>query len=320
MPIRFKLVGSLQFNVDQFEIRPGGSHCDVAIVAMDGNNRFIKVIGGKKGKFTEEGAKLMASDIVAYEQELITVGIPVPCDTEIRILFDDEKDDYKILHIAPYLGHDADYWLTKDLTTMREATESLVDVVRCALAQTITGTELRVGFDPKPANFARSRAGAKFCYIDTMPPRFRKGKRVLAEYPEPTTESGKELAYFRFFDQRGVLQVLFVQLCRIRPFQRPFFFKQIARLAEEFEVSDYFLDSPAAIFARDNPRRRLTIVDRLEAKDLYWLRDCACHLTWEHKMTAIQLEEFFLITHFKDGLPSSSLQEAKEALVQVIKS
>lgn len=320
MAFRFRLVDQLKLEADSIEIRPGGAHCDVAIVTRDTTNHFIKVIGGKKGRMTKAEAETIAADINTYQEKLDSIGVPVPLESELQILFDDEENDYKILHIAPYVGHDADFWLRKDIRVVKDTLDYLVEPVRCVISQTIHGTELNVGFDPKPANFARLRSGARFWYVDMMPPRFRDGNKVLTEYPEPNTASGKRLAYFRFFDQRGVLHVLFVHLCRIRPLQRPFFFKTVIKLAEEVGVANYFLESPAAEFAREKTGRRMAIVHGLESKDLYWLRDIACHLAWEHKLTPAELEQFFLTTHFNDGLPANALEVTKMVLSKAIKS
>lgn len=315
--MEFKFVEMFSVRTDEIEIRPGGSHCDVAIITKDGSNRFIKVIGGKKGHMTRDEAENMATNIEMYNQVLHDVGVPVAQSCEVRFLYDEDEGDYKILHIAPYLGHDAEYWLRQKREVMRETVAHLIEPVRSILSHTLRGTEVSVGFDPKPANFARIRGGTRFSFIDTMPPRFRKGRQTLVEYPEPKSPVGKSLAYFRFFDQRGILHVLFVQLCRLRPLQRPFFFKKIAEVARDFNVEQYFLESPAARFARSNPKHRLQIIEQLEASDMYWLRDIACHLCWENLLNQRALDEFFRLTHFNDGLPDQTVEAAQKKLIEI---
>ncbi|MBI3495155.1 hypothetical protein HY065_00850, partial [Candidatus Berkelbacteria bacterium] len=173
MPTTIKHVEELRLDAEKIEIFPGGSHCSIAMHVKDGSDTFIKIIGGKKCKMTKIEAEQIAINIETYQKLLVNLGVPVAECLKMRILHDQEDDDYRIVHIARFMGNNAEYWFEQDCFD-GEVVDRLIKLLHIVLANILSGTEIVVGYDPKPQNCARFKSHTRFVVVDTMPPRFRK--------------------------------------------------------------------------------------------------------------------------------------------------
>lgn len=304
------------------EMLPAGYHSSVLLVGGNDNRRVIKIIS--KPELTEMViAQQLADDIQAYAQELQEKELVSPL-IEIDLLGNGGLVD--IVISSPFCGPDASRIMkSAPQARCQEIASKILDLLRCLFRHSLIpgGFELQTGIDPKPDNFTVDDFGV-MNYIDLMPPRYRRDGVALLEFPEPFSAKGRQLAYFRHYDMRGILTVLQTQLCRVRPTLRPEFQKLIRQFIKEFRgngLSDYFNYLPSFQFCRASQSERFQIVDSLHQDDIYSMRDIVCQLVSEQpdQYGEIEIEKVFHLSHFfTDAPPADKICLIKLILKEMI--
>lgn len=201
------------------------------LLINEGGKQFVeKVIGLADGDvFTEQVARQLAHDITAYHQELTKLGVNVPSTLDVSIRQHDALRWVVVEH-AEYRGIDIEELiLSADADTCVTLTKGILDnVAKLFSASDLSLYDAGSTLDPKPVNWTWDKTHG-VSYVDFVPPRFREPNDILLEYPRGAALSAKDwqFLYSRYFDRRGLVHILFVQLCRIRPELRVNFFNAI---------------------------------------------------------------------------------------------
>lgn len=299
-----------------------GSHAIVSRVQVDGESYMVKEI--RKDFADEKQVIALGADMVAYAEQLNAVGVPAPVPLEICPIWYD--DVLYLTTIDPDVGNDVEMQLLNgDEGCCLHIVRDMLEIVGGLFRRTANARslELEVGIDPKPANFASSRSRQMF-YVDLMPPRFRKNGRPIVEYPEPKSRQGYELAYYRHYDQRGLLEVLQTQLCRLRPACRREFVGAIREFAQAFSLDlvDHLDIFPGTRFsATTSCRRRGEIIEGLPDDAMYAVRDIACQLAFEQpEICGVDtLQTIFDLSHFHADTPDrKQMDQAKRMLLEMV--
>ncbi|MDD5110329.1 MAG: hypothetical protein PHI63_03890 [Patescibacteria group bacterium] len=300
-----------------------GSHAIVYRTKVGGDSFVVKEI--RKDFADEEQVRLLGADMVAYAEQLNAAGVPAPVPLETCPIRYEDDDALYLVTIDPDVGDDVETHIREGeegncLRIVRDMLEIVGELFR---QTTPTGTsELVIGIDPKPANFVRDHSRA-MSYVDLMPPRFRKLGRPIVEYPEPKSRRGFDLAYFRHYDQRGLLEVLRTQLCRLRPSCRREFVGAIQEFAGAFgpRLTDHLREFPGTLFSTAATRRREEIVVGLPDDAMYPVRDIACQLAFEHpdRCSDETLQTIFDLSHFHADTPDPDrMNKAKRMLLEIV--
>ena len=302
---------------------PDGYHSEVSSITdqSDGRRKVLKVIGGKmRTPMTAAQAAELCSDIIAYRNKLEQAGIRIPPLDGISILENRELGGYEVIEVSGFRGRSLEQEVRASDDEQAVALFcEIVHAIRPVLAERVGIHDLKVGIDPKPANFTRDEGGALW-YVDTMPPRHRKRGIPIIECTPPKTEMAYKVGYFRHFTVHGVLTVLLTQVSRLHPRSHAKIKEAAVGFAREF-----FPDSVPQLNDSTVHRivhgRELEILQGMSAMDMYTLREIACQLAGQRpELTKGWLEELYGHTHFdiEEGVPEGSLRQAKQMLHEAL--
>ncbi len=303
--------------VGTMRVVAGGSHTEV--IVDDG--KVIKIIAGKKKTMREQAdADVLVAAMSGYRAALVGVGVLVPEILATNIQRNRDTGNYEIVMSCANAGRD----LGDECNTADKAVavaQDILRVIKQLLSITVPGQphDVLVGIDPKPANFCRTPAGV-VSFVDLMPPRFRLPSAVMIEYPEPTTALGQRLAYWRHFEQEGILVVLLSQLSRLCPLARESFVDLIMGSAAELGVTDGVLQHGAINFHAKPRDEKLQLIHELKSSDLYRGRNMACELVRGNSgFGKTGLDRIFIETHFdiNDGFSDHQLMRLKIQLTRL---
>ncbi|MDD2807306.1 MAG: hypothetical protein PHW95_02175 [Patescibacteria group bacterium] len=294
---RLKLTGRV-------ELLPSGFYSSVVLVVENGHKKVVKLI--RKPELNEQAiAQQLGDDIVAYGAELLRRGVRSP-QVKVRLL-GDVGEGWDVVVEAPFQGTDVAHLLLEaDESDSVRLTRGMLGMISALFDYPLeSGFELQIGIDPKPDNFTVSETG-EMHYIDLMPPRYRRDGVPIVEFPEPTTDIGKKVAYYRYYDMRGILTVLRSQLCRNRFDLRPLFRRLIAEFAAQYPgLGRHMGLSVGEVFVDANLSGRLAIIEALAGDDMYAMRDIVTQLAFENPLYRHPcIDKVFHLSHFYQEAPS----------------
>ena len=316
-------------------------HC---LLSADGQGKpesVYKVIGALKGGFQIEIARCLAKDILCY-YPLLRGGIAVSNIDEVILL--EERDEAEIVIKSPFKGADCESLIRKtdDNDEIKQLVKRMLDLLapllnkrcendnapiglglntggfECVMNRMICSHQVFVGIDSKTANFCQSNG--ELCFVDFFPPRYRKTDSVIVEIPEPKTQLGYRLGYWKHFTVCGILHVFFSQLCRIRPDLREEFENIILGYFSVFPcVKSYFENScwkkVRDLLNKENYPAVIEIIDSMFGADIYQMREIAAELAYAKLMSKEDFEYFYRKSHFEDTLPEKQIAALKFLLI-----
>lgn len=288
----------------------------VRVVQLDDGTSFVLK------KITRDRCDVdqLALDIDTYHSELNALGVRVP---EKVSLF--ESKEGELFELSPLYGETLEEALAVvDNEATRQLVEQMLyDVVGPVFAgpRTKSGA-VRTGLDVVLSNFVRGVDG-RIRYIDLCPPKITKNERHLLEVLDSTDRAVEDVGIFRHFRIDGLSLVLLVQLCRTRPDRRPLF-KQVLKdflLKRELqEVIEFLEVSPGFTLPDDLSSDFLRkVVNELGFREIYFLRDLACELTYRNLMSKEDLNHFFELSHFKnEPIPEEKIVALKAMIIAAV--
>ena len=147
-------------------------------------------------------------------------------------------------------------------------------------------------FPPKPVTLALARLGADDDGTFTL------------EWPQPEDPSVYQIGVYRHFHPLGLLRVLFLHLCRVRPDRYDLFRRLVLTFAEEARISG----DPIPEIERES-------VGDMSFDRVYDLRLLACQLAAEGCISQGTLDGVFDRTHFQtDPIAPEHFLEACDLL------
>lgn len=310
-----QLLERLQLSAREIEILPSGYHTQVTLILHNGTHSVVKIIS--KPAFANPAvADELASDIRAYHLLLKRAGVRVPEISRFEILTSSSGSGRDLVLIVPFEGHDAERRLLSGGLTMSEVLDGILSAFHPVLSGHRNCVLVELGLDPKPANFV-SHNGNHFSYIDWMPPRYLKNGVALVECEEPKSEAGRELAFFRSYDVRGILLVLQSQLSKLSPAARGQIKARILDYARGLDAAafEYLGNLPSEVVFRTGRSEALEVINGLGSRQLYELRGIACELVCRGLADEAFMAEVFHLTHFYDDLPDTALFQRAQSLV-----
>ncbi len=281
-------------------------------------------IAGYKSSLTIKTANTLWKDSEGYRKELAKIGVKVP---GIKIEIEPESTSGKVylIETAPHVGASIHQLLsrteTPDPETLKAVDSCLKDCFEPLFRSVSPGEDLRIGIDAVCRNFCIQEEG--IYYVDFLPAKLYKAGKYMLEYPEPTDPNAISLGYYRHYTREGILHAFLVSLEHIRPEMRKLFLDIIESFLKDLgekTVLYRFQHFPARRI-KDIPKSESEeMIESLEFRDLYDLRDIACALVaGNQKYGREELDYFFDLTHFQSKpLPKESIEKAKNILIKML--
>ncbi|TAL19586.1 hypothetical protein EPN90_03050 [Patescibacteria group bacterium] len=323
----------------------GGVNSEIRYVRLPSGLLTVTArYGAKKKGFLRAEANTWSEDIVAYQEELLRRGVPLPPIEGIIIEFDQASQKAVIAKTSPWTGHDVSHLIQH--TPLGNDDKILGGIVgqMCAIlvmvcAERHRGYETEIGIDSRCSNFTIDASG-KMWFVDLFPPRYRKAGAPLLEWPTPLTEEGRGLGLFKHYDARGITLTTIAQLSRVLPAQKSFFEERVLDgLAPAFspaELAAMRMELSRAPWrqlrdllgaTQDTSGRKDAVEAIFACRDavvfgvpygVYGLREAALELAAAGRFSAPALEEFFRDSHFEDSLPSSVIDDLTHRLRRAV--
>ena len=197
----------------------GGFYSLVKLVLHHEETLVCKIIGCKQQRFSYRVAHELVENLDQYHAYLQESNINLPKILDVRVLEAHHlSGQYLVAQLSQYVGENTAYIIQNAAPqeTLQCLQQILSDVlIPFFMTHAMTSGDLAVGIDPKPANFTRN--GHKMFYVDLMPPLIRKNGIPLSDYPAPETNFAKDRSYYRYYTITGVIHMLYLQTCRLRP-------------------------------------------------------------------------------------------------------
>ncbi len=293
-----------------------------------GRQIVVKTIGqADKDILNEKMARQLVEDIKYYYNILKSNNVNVPEQISVEVI-DHNNGRWGIVEKALFSGIDLEKLLIKGTEgdCIRLVEGILPNLGRIFLLRDLDSYDVEVTVDPKPANWVCDSSGTVY-YVDLIPPRFRKNDDVLLEFPRaaPLSEADWKFLYRRYFDRRGIIHILFVQLCRLRPELRPVFNSLIVNFLAEIGdhlVLEFFNSLPAQRLATliesgvSSSEAINEIIDTIGLESADDIRDVALQLL-QKKSTF--LAEIFNLSHvdMSGRLEPENVEKLKKLLVRL---
>ncbi|MBU1038856.1 hypothetical protein KKC17_01285 [Patescibacteria group bacterium] len=294
-----------------------------------GRQIVVKTIGqADKDILNKEMAEQLVKDIKYYHSILKNNGVAVPEQISVEMINHD-NGRWGIVEKSLFSGIDLEKLLLKGTENdcVRLVKGILMNLNKIFLLRNLDSYDIEVTVDPKPANWVCDFSGVVY-YVDLIPPRFRNGRgEILLEFPRatPLAEDDWKFLYRRYFDRRGIIHILFVQLCRLRPELRPIFSNLIIDFLTDLEdvlVLEFFNSLPAQrlaviIESGISPGEAINeIIDTIGLESADNIRDIALQLL-QKKSTF--LAEIFNLSHvdMSGRLHSENVEKLKKLLVKL---
>lgn len=259
----------------------------------------------------------MCEKIHDYQQMLRTLGVPTPHPiTTHETVMDGRRF---LLETSPFTGQSVHelILLASPAEVIALSHEMIDNALSLIFSQNLRADgNLKCGADMLPRNFTKDEKG--MCYVDLWPPKLWLNGEPTLEYPEPLEPRVVELGVFRHFTIKGISQVFLVQLCRVRPELR----REFQALADGFlekmgfqEQLTWMRQRPALLLQNGEILER--VLEPLDYLRIYDLREVACELAFQRKITSYQLEWVFKVSHFQDNpLPEEIIEIIKKELLR----
>lgn len=158
---------------------------------------------------TSDQRQAYAERLLAYQQRLLALGVPVPppANTLAGVADESFQPGAAAVVVYEHAGETADSILLQlsDRESASAAVRGLLRAIRPVLLQRRDELGLvPTGIDVQPKNFARR--GQQLCYIDFTPPRFfQDPEGYLIEFPQPTDIAVLAEGRRRFYSPAGIL-------------------------------------------------------------------------------------------------------------------
>lgn len=305
----------------QVQLLPSGYNTDVSLIVRDnGDKEVVKVIGVKKSLSDEAAAREFIFDVITYRNCLAVRGSEhIPEISDAYLLQNKVENRWQVVYHMPYVGKDVAEVIVgaEDFEDIKDVLEKMLELLNIFLADRhLEPYEINVGVDPKPANFSIFRG--KIFFFDFVPPRYRKGNKAIVEYPMPTTPQGYELGYFKHFDIRGVLLILQSQLSRLRSEWRDSFKALIIEKAPDC-AKDFLRNGLWNLFPDFSHRRAKRVIASFTDRDIYTMREMVADLALRRGYSSDDVDRFFRLSHFEDGIEQDRLTQLKGVLLTMHK-
>ncbi|MDP1884088.1 MAG: hypothetical protein Q8L10_01855 [Candidatus Moranbacteria bacterium] len=289
--------------------------------------QVTKKIGVRRNELALSEAIELAQDITEYQNQLQSVGIPIPPIDELDIKYFPENGKASITLLTPWAGEDVESVILsldteRDKKTIEWIIKEMCRITLLACTKRTRNGELSVGIDAKTNNFtvAIDNSGRRtMSYVDQYPPHYWKNGVPLLEWVPLKSALGKELNQFKYFDWRGVFLTLTSQLCRISPLLK----KQVEEIAiDEFkkcftksefkEFHNQFAELPWITFRNMLSKNKLTQAKQLIMRcvhekvfgvrySIYTLREIALELAMRQLISLDELHKLFFDLYFEDA-------------------
>lgn len=260
-------------------------------------------------------AREVAENIREYHRRLVDIDFPVVGGVETH-LFESETGTDVVL-ICPDCGDDVVMQFQRggDLIAL---VQKLLAALEVGFGHRLSGTELKVGIDPKPENFCSRNPAEPLRCVDLTPARFRLDDGTpLVELHQPQSREEIDFAAWRNYDIRGVLLVLQGHLSVLAPAIRPSIKRLIADAADTHGVGSFFQNTLWDRFSASSAERQEAMVRALRPKDMYVAREIAGELASNGQLSTSDFHQVIRGTHyFFDGRPHS--EDYKSMLLSAI--
>lgn len=302
------------------------SEVECKVVLLPTEQFIVKSIGAKRGGFLLPEAVELAKDILIYQKQLESVGIPIPPITDIDVRYNMYSEKAMIYISSPWAGDDVEKIITllnpiRDGETIDWLVKEMCHMLARVCIDRRANGALTVGIDAKASNFAVARdanGGRIMSYVDQFPPRYWKNNAPIIEWTPLTTELGNELGRFKYFDWRGLLLTLTSQLSRIKPALKEMIetiaLNEFAKCIEADEYDEFigeFSKLPwieMRYFLQEGNQEGIEriIEECIDTNvfgvrySVYSLREIALELACRKIIFPDGLEHLFHMTHFED--------------------
>lgn len=280
------------------------------------DQEVLKVIGDlkrpkeKKINLTSAQATWLGNSIALYEGQLKAAGMLMPSGFNWLIdQLDEDPSHYFLIVRQQFVGRQnakVELKAANSETQIQQITGDILMAMEPIFLKENLG---QLGIDPLPENFLYYQGG--IYYVDLFPPRCKVEDRFITEYPEPISQIGQQLGYWKHYTIEGLMVVFLTQLARIRPDYFKLYWEEVnKRLIDHGQrkasdnINQWILStsnhSVSAVGKVSNP---------------YQLRLIACQLAARNELDPILLEKIFGITHYEDGDFILALKSAKRLIL-----
>ena len=310
-----------------------------------GERKIVARYGSQKGGFSYKEALQTMQRLATYQKHLERLNVPLSPIEQLILEYDPVLRRAVITKVSPWAGLEITALLERfgpdDLLFARSLIESMMAILQPVCRARWKGWETRIGIDPRVANFTLDVTG-KVWFVDVFPPRYRHRNGPLVEWPEPMSQLGRTLGYFKHYDVRGITLCFLSQLGRANPVHRIVFESMVFEFLDKF-----FSEKERVLFIQgleqtswkkvrallgvpspltQSRKRRIIALIRGASHEqvfgyqyyVYSLREIALELASAGLMSNESLEEFFRKSHFEDELPSQDLRKLEKQLSSVI--
>lgn len=266
--------------------------------------KTIKIIGIKTKGFSKEDAKALLKKIKEYRKLLFQHGIPAGEIESIEtIKIKGWKNNAIVMTMPPYLQDLQDILQkAKRFSEIESHIRKTVEILN-SFSKTANG---KVGIDSKAANFMTSDGNEIDKFVDFFPPRFASGGIPIVEWPEPKTEEGKRLGFWKHYTPEGIFAVFLLQAGRIKP--------QWTSKIKEIIFKNTTLAKNKSFLSKECHNREQ--IKKLS--NVYEMRLAALEIAEEKKIPQTEVNKFFNATHFEDTLSKQTIGRAKKILLSWI--
>ncbi len=327
--------------VHQTYVQPGGYNAEIEyLVFPNGKISILARYGAKKGGFSYHEALDKYRDLIQYQAELIARKLPMPEIERIVIEYDHAAEKAMVLKTSPWTGKNALDLLQeldeeKDKDQIQELVREIYKILMPVVNDRLAGWETKVGIDPRCSNFTVDEAG-KMWFVDIFPPRYRRQGQPIIEWPEPKSDMGRKLGYFKHYDVRGIILCATAQLARVKPRLKYDFeawvFEYLKTEFNEEEIKEFKTMLEDSVWRKlrnslqggDLPTARRLIEAADQEKicgleyNVYALRELALEMAAMGKMEMRELDDFFRASHFEDILPVATIEALKKRLLKCL--
>ena len=269
-----------------------------------GDELVVKVFGVGAKRLTRRDADELVALTHRYLVALKALGIRMS-EPKLDIAQNGDPDHVILIERSPYRGRAVND-LLHEAQTDTELTELVAGMLGCVrgIFDQPVDPYVAVGIDLVPRNFTRDEGGEYHC-IDFHPPKIALDDGTFTlEWPQPEDPSVYQIGVYRHFHPLGLLRVLFLHLCRVRPDRYDLFRRLVLTFAEEARISG----DPIPEIERES-------VGDMSFDRVYDLRLLACQLAAEGCISQGTLDGVFDRTHFQtDPIAPEHFLEACDLL------
>ncbi|MFZ5390797.1 MAG: hypothetical protein ACOZAJ_00795 [Patescibacteria group bacterium] len=299
------------------------------VLDEQGRQVVVKSVGQEVSIFDKNRAEILAADVIRYRSLLAEIGVVIPEMISIETVNYNNNGKWGIVEKSLFKGLDLGRLIIQsDVARCKLLVAGIIDnMVKVFRASDLSTFDARVTIDPKPSNWTFDDKGI-VNYIDFIPPRFRENNgNILLEYPRFAflSKADWDFLYSRYFDRRGLVKILFVQLCRLRPELRNLFKDMIGSFLDDINdqlVLNYFNSLPSVelqeLLTKSEDNLIVKMISSLDQSSADDIRDIGLLLfTQDQQM----LDQIFSLSHIdmSGRLESEKLIQLKKIILKKIR-